>query len=270
MKLSERIAIKHPELRRKLYVAGINLKPEEYVGKKLKAATQLGILLAVFFFLITSKGGKPNLFLTIMSGIITAWFSFKLFMKEADAKIAKRAKEIDKDVLFAGRFLLVKLNSGTPLINALEEATKSYGVANDYFKQIVRDIDLGTPLEKALEKATLNCPSEKMKKILFQITNALKIGTDVTDFLEAILDEIADQQLIEIKRYGKKLNSLTMFYMLLAIVLPSLGMTMIVVIVGLLSLPLDIGLFLFINVLLIFLQFIFVTMFRAIRPNVNI
>lgn len=272
MSIINSIVAKKPDLKRKLYTAAMGTTAEDYVSQKLKLAVYLGIGLAAFTFFITGAKGEPidAIIKGILVGAIGALLGFQILMRQVDAQISKRAKLIDKDVLFAGRFLMVKLNSGRPLINALEDATKSYGIANEYFREIVKDIDLGTPLERALEKATINCPSQKLKKILFQITNALKIGTDVTDFLEAILDEVADQQLIEIQRYGKKLSSLTMFYMLFAIVMPSLGMTMIVVVISLLNVNITMSTFFLVIALLIFLQFIFLTMFRSIRPNVHI
>ncbi len=263
------IVARHPELKRKLYTAALDITPEEYVSKKVKSAAQLSIMIGVLIFFIVAKKGGSLILPFAVAGIFYVIF-FRMQMRQVDAMITKRKKEIDKDVLFAGRFLLVKLNSGTPLVNALEEASKSYGIANEFFKEIVKDIDLGTPLERALDKATENSPSDKLKKILFQISNALKIGIDVTDFLEAILDDIAEQQLIEIQRYGKKLNGLTMFYMLFAIVMPSLGMTMIVIIASLISIKMNLTAFSFVVVLLIFLQVIFLTMFQSIRPNVNI
>ncbi len=260
---------KHLELKKKLYMAALDMTPEDYVSKKIKSALQLAVMFGALSFLFVIKNHSSLLIPLFVTGLAYTIF-FKVQMKQVDSLIAKRRKEIDKDVLFAGRFLLVRLNSGMPLINALDEASKSYGVANKFFKEIVKDIDLGTPLERALDKAIDYCPSANLKKILFQISNALKIGIDVTDFLEAILDEIAEKQLIEIKRYGKKLNSISMFYMLFAIVMPSLGMTMIVVIASMVSINMNLTAFGFIVTLLIFLQIIFLVMFKAIRPNVNI
>jgi pilus assembly protein TadC len=191
-------------------------------------------------------------------------------MKGVDAKVSKRAKKIDKDVLFAGRFLLIKLNSGKPLINSLMDASQSYGVANTYFKDIVRNIDLGTPLEDALEKAMDSCPSKKMGRVLFQINNALRIGIDVTQNLEAVLEEIANEQLVEIQRYGKKLSSLTLFYMLVAVVAPSLGITMFMVVAGLVSLDIGPSTFFVFSFFLVLIEFVFLSLFKSIRPNVNI
>lgn len=267
--LFERLAKNNPQIKRKLYMAALDEQPEEYIKKAFMGALWMAAGIGFVALMLLIKQKENPLLAVIVAGIFF-WMMYRVQMKRVDAKISRRAKEIDKDVLFAGRFLLIKLNSGRPLINSLEDATKSYGISNEYFKEIIKDIDLGTPLEKALEKATTNCPSPKLKKILFQITNALKIGTNITDFLEAILDDIAQEQLIEIQRYGKKLSSITMFYMLFAIVMPSLGMTMVVVIVSLININLGKMDFMLINVVLGFLQFVFLTMFKQIRPNVHI
>jgi pilus assembly protein TadC len=182
----------------------------------------------------------------------------------------KVADDINKEVLFAGRFLLVKLNSGKPLVNALIEASQSYGVSNRYFLEIVRDIELGTPLEDAIDRAMHNSPSKHWRSILFQIQNALRLGIDVRTSLEAVLDEISHDYLLQIQRYGKKLSSITLFYLLLAVVFPSLGMTIMVVLLSFAGLQLSWGLLSVILILVVFVQVIFLRVFTSIRPRVNL
>lgn len=263
------LALRFPSLKKKLIMAGINKKPIDYVKESVNNSLFVSILFSIIVTLLMTKSGKS--FLVIIPLFMIFFFIFfMLFMKRIDAIIIKRAKEIDKDVLFAGRFLLVKLNSGKPLINSLIDASNSYGVAEKYFKEIVNDINLGTPIEEALDKASNNTPSKRFRKILFQINNALKIGVDVSTSLENTLDNISQEQLVEIQRYGKKLNSLTMFYMLIAIVLPSLGVTLISVIGSMISLNLTMQSFIVILFILILVQLIFISMFKSIRPNVNI
>jgi pilus assembly protein TadC len=256
-------------LRRKLRVAGVNKAPKEFLGQTMRSAIVVGVAISVLAFFLAQKKSLP-LILAPVAGIIFAFLSYITLLKTLDTKIHKKAKEIDKDVLFAGRFLLIKLNSGKPLINSLMEASESYGVSNTYFKQIIKNIELGTPLEKALEMASDECPSNKMKRVIFQISNALKIGIDVTQNLEAVLEEIAYEQLIEIQKYGKKLNSLTLFYMLLAVVVPSLGMTMFIVVAGLVSLNLTSSTFFIFAFFLLMIELVFLSLFKSIRPNVNI
>ncbi len=256
-------------LKKRLRMAKIDSTPDEYVGKAFTSSILFGFSAAFFAFIMMSKS-ELHIFTPILIGFFVAWVFFKINMKKVDVRIRKRAKEIDREVLFAGRFLLIKLNSGKPLINALEEASYGFGEATEYFRDIMRNIHMGTPLEKALEEGTEYCPSERLKKILFQVTNALKIGVDVTNFLEAILDEISDEELTDILRYGKKLSSLTMFYMLGAVIVPSLGMTLFVVVASLISIKLDMVAFSVIVLLLFVLQFIFITLFRSARPNMDV
>jgi len=269
MSLTNFLLNKQPLLKKKLHIAKIKTPAEEYIKKSLKQSLMFGGAAAIFLFFIMGRD-NPVILQPLIAGIVVFYLFYRLNIKKIDVAIRKQAKAIDREVLFAGRFLLIKLNSGKPLINALEEASSGFGAATDYFKDIMKQIQLGTPLEVALERATEYCPSNSLKKILFQITNALKIGVDVTNFLQAILNEIAEQQLTDIMKYGKKLSSLTMFYMLAAVVVPSLGMTLLTVVASMIGLPIDMTAFLVIALFLLFLQYIFITLFRSARPNMDV
>lgn len=267
--IASRVSSLFPNLKKEIWIAQINEKPEDYVKSKLKNSLMVAAAMAILTFFLVDKTEKSYVWILVsFIGFFT--FVFMTLMKTARAKAIKREKEIDAEVLFAGRFLLVKLNSGKPLINALIDASNSYGVANHYFKSIVHEIYMGTPLEEALSKSIKFCPSEKMKKILFQITSAIKIGIDVSVPLQATLDQIAEEQLLEIQKYGKKLSSVTMFYMLGAVVMPSLGLTMFVIIASIINFQADTTLFLTISFFLIVIELIFLSVFRSIRPNLNI
>lgn len=265
------LTYQNPGLKKKLATAKIDKSPYKYMKEVVKkTAINSGLIIIAIAIFLNKSPKFPAII--IFGTIIVVLFLYMINLKKVDAKIMKRGKDIDREVLFAGRFLLIKLNSGQPLTNAIIDASKAFGVANKYFKEIVKDIELGTPLEIALENAAFNSASKRFRKILFNINNAIKIGIDVSQSLGSILDEISDEQLIEIQRYGKKLNSLTMFYMLLAIILPSLGMTMAAVIFSMLP---NMGylaskLYWVFGVLLILIQIIFISMFKGARPNVNI
>lgn len=263
------LAARQPLLKKQLRMAKIDMSTEQFVQKSLKSAAMMGVFLFIMLFFLLTKQGMPVI-VPILGGLFIGKVMYGLNIKKASIAIAKRGKEIDRDVLFAGRFLLIKLNSGKPLINAIEEASEGFGATTEYFRDIMREIQMGTPLEDALQRGSEYCPSIHLKKILFQITNALKIGVDVTNFLEATLDEIAEHQLTEIVRYGKKLSSLTMFYMLAAIIVPSLGMTMFIVVASMMSIPLNMTVFTVIVFFLFILQFVFITLFKAARPNMEV
>lgn len=269
MSLASAIAAKNPRLKKELRMARIEKNPLEMIKLGLKFASFSTITLVILLFFLFSKSEISLLWLLVLAPLLF-WGFYKFSMLKIKAKILRRKKEIDRDVLFAGRYLLVKLNSGQPLINALVDASKSYGVANKYFKEIVREIELGKPLEKALAEESEYSPSERFRKILFQISNALKIGIDVTEFLSATLEEIAQEQIIEINRYGKKLNSITLFYMLFAVVMPSLGLTIIIIVLSMSGMALQNNFFFSILFFVAIVQVMFLAVYKAIRPNINI
>jgi len=269
MSLAYNIAAHIPNLKDKLRSAGIHKRPFEYVNDAIKNAFITALMITILSSFLILQNKLPLILIGLIF-VISYVLVFSLMLKRADVAIKQREREIDRDVLFAGRFLLVKLNSGKPLINAIFEASQSYGVAGEYFGEIVEDIKIGTPLEDALEKAYKTTPSKKFRKILFQINTALKIGVDVTASVEAILEEISQEQLIEIQRYGKKLNSIIMFYLLAAIVVPSLGITLFSIIASMISLKIDLTMFLIILFFLTIIQIIFISIIKGVRPNLNI
>jgi len=195
---------------------------------------------------------------------------FEYYLLNVKAKIRKREREINKEVLFVGRYLLVKLYSGRPLLNALIETASGRGVASKYVKEIVDDIDTGNTIESALKNAMIYSPSDKLRRILFHVNNALQLGIDVTKPLESVLEEITREEELEIKKYGKKLNTLVIFYMLAAIILPSLGMAIFIVVSSFINFPINLKTMLLLVFFIIVLQFIFITMFKSIRPMVNL
>ena len=258
-----------PGLKKDLMMARSNKEPREVVEEGIKMSIMLTLTSAFIIFLILQKSALSTLFLIPILPILLFFF-FNYRILAVKSQIAVRRNEIDRDVLFAGRYLLVKLNSGQPLVNALAEASNSYGMANKYFKEIMRDIDLGKPVEDALSEAAEYSPSRKFKKIIFQISNALKIGIDVSKFLEATLDEIVNEQILEIKEYGEKLNSITLLYLLIGVVMPSLGMTLLTMGVSVVSGVSDIVFYGMTLFGLTLLQLVFVFVYKAIRPNLNI
>ncbi len=268
-KLVQRISLFFPNLKKEIRIAHLKSTPQEFIYKNLKFSLPFSLGLTIIFFFVADKAGLP-LSLIPAAFIVIFILVFNFGFLKLKAKILKRQKEIDREVLFVGQYLLIKLYSGRPLLNALIDTTKSYGVAAKYIKEIVNDIGTGSSLENALENAMTYSPSEKFRKILFHISNALKLGIDVTVPLSAVLDEITKEQDIEIKRYGKKLNTIVIFYMLAAVVIPSIGMTLFIVVSSFINFTVSITHFLVVVFFMVIIQFLFISIFKTIRPTVNL
>ncbi|MBS3131164.1 type II secretion system F family protein [Candidatus Woesearchaeota archaeon] len=267
--LISRLSLKFPSLKKELLMARIKMQPSEFLQKSIRDAAIFSVVLTFFSFFILDKAKKSKILL-IPALIIFFFLVFRFSFLKIRASISKRAREIDREVLFVGRYLLVKLYSGRPLLNALMETSSGRGVAAKYIKEIVDDIETGNPIEKALEDATEYSPSEKLKKVLFQVNNALKLGIDVTKPLESVIHDISVEQELDVKKYGKKLNSVVIFYMLMAVVIPSIGMTMFIVVSSFINFSISFRVFLMVLFLIVMIQLVFISVFRAIRPNVNI
>ena len=264
-----RLATAFPLLKSQLRIAHLPYTPIQYLKKSLKISALYAFLFTVLFFFVLEKA-KLSLLLIFPIFIILYILLFLYSLITIKSKIMKREREIDKEVLFVGRYLIVKLYSGRPLLNALTETASSKGIAPKYIKEIVDDISTGSTIEDALNNAMAYSPSDKLRRILFQINNALQLGIDATKPLESVLREIAREEELEINKYGKKLNSLVIFYMLAAIIVPSLGTAIFIVISSLVRFPIDkTALFVFVFFIVV-LQFMFITFFKAIRPTVNL
>ncbi len=250
-------------------MAHIKEAPDVFMGGNLKKSLLFAFLSTVLFFFLLDKAGAPKFLLIVVFAVMFfVFFNFSLLTIQG--KIKKREREINQEILFVGQYLLVKLYSGKPIMNALMETAQSRGITAKSIKEIVDDIDTGSPVEVALENAANYSPSEKFRKILFQINNALKLGIDVSTPLESVISEIEDEQEIEIKKYSKKLNSIVVFYMLGAIVIPSIGMVMFIVFASFINFAIDNVVFFVVLFFIALIQVVFISLFKSIKPMVEL
>lgn len=264
-----RVAGLFPTLKSELKRAHLLYTPLQYIDRNLKITALYSFLLTALFFFVLQKA-QLSLFLLLPIFIVLFILLFGYGLLNVKAKIKKREHEIDREVLFVGNYLLVKINSGRPLLNALIETSQSKGVAAKYLKEIVDDINTGNTIEDALNKASIYSPSDKFRRILFQINNALQLGIDVTRPLESVLREITKEEEMEVGKYGKKLNTLVIFYMIGAVILPSLGVSIFIVISSFINFPIGLQGLLVVVFFIILLELVFITLFKAIRPMVNL
>lgn len=265
----ELIARSSRGLKKKLRMAHLPYSVEEFVKRSLVIGFYASLALTFVSLLVLLRFSKPLLLLLVIFPL-TFFLSYFFFMQTPAGNIKKRRREIDQEVLFAGRYLLIKMESGEPLFNSLIDASKSYGVCSKYFREIVDEINTGVPIEDALERAREESASEKFRKVLWQIITSLKTGTEVSSILRSTLKAITAEQILEIKAYGKKLNALMLFYMVAACVLPSLGMAMLIILSGFLKLTFSPAHFSLVLMFLVMVQVVFITMIKSIRPMVNL
>jgi pilus assembly protein TadC len=195
---------------------------------------------------------------------------FNYFLKVPDVKIRKKQVGISKEIVFGTRFLMIEIESGVPVYNAFINVSKVYPVIGSYYGKIIDQINMGTSMEDAINETIELVPSPNLRKILWQILNSIKTGADVTDALDSVLEQIIDEQKIAVEEYGRKLNPLAMFYMLIAVIAPSLGSTMLIIFSSFVGFKIGIAELLTMVGLLCFMQFMFYGLIKSARPAVDL
>lgn len=268
--LSDKLAKSFPHLKLHLAQAEIKTTPEKFVKQNLKLSFYLSFALVFisFLFLYKIKPGLTPLLLLIFPAIY--FMSFIYLMNIPTAKARQAVREIDREIVFAGRFLLVELSAGVPLFNAMNNVSKSYPIIGKYFREVIDRAEVGKPIDEAITEVMELTPSDNFRKLLWQIMNSLRTGADVSTALNSILDQIAREQLIQMKEYGKKLNPMVMFYLMIAVIVPSLGVTMLSLLSSFIGLSVGFGTLLGIAIGTSLVQIFFLVSIKQSRPGVSI
>jgi pilus assembly protein TadC len=269
MGLIKYIANSIPHLEEKLSQAEIQKTKEAFVRDMLKMS--LYATIALFFIFMGFKSLFKIEMLHIILVCLALYFFIFLYMtKSPDIYIIKINKEINREVIFAGRFLIVELESGISVYKALKTCAKNYKIIGKYMQEIVNKVDFGTSIEVALAEAVTKTASPNFRKVLWQLLNSLKTGADVSRSLNSVIDQITTEQTIEVKEYGRKLNPLAMFYMISAIILPSIGIIMLIVFTSFMGIKMNLTTLLAVSGLIAFVQFMFFNVIKAQRPAVEL
>ena len=167
--------------------------------------------------------------------------------------------------------LLTLLESGNSIITAMLRVSNSKSKSSKYFGNVVSEIFLGKNIEQAIDDAIRYTPSVSFRRVLEPIKKSLKTGTDIQRNLLVTLQELSKEKIIEIEEYEKKLNPLSMFYMIFGTIIPVLGIVAIVLFISLIGLKVEFFPFFFILLLgILFVQYIFIALFKATRPLVKL
>lgn len=269
LKIFERVAKSFPALGLKLRQAGMKHDPVEFVRKAAFASFYMTTFVV---FVLGAIFMRLNVLLRALYFIFPVMFVFLFFyfLKLPEVKIRQKERDIDKEIVFAGRFLVIELESGVPLYNALINVSKSYRIIGKAIREIIENIDLGATMEESIDEAIELTPSQNFRKLMWQIMNSLKTGSDVTSSLNAVVEHITREQIIAVKDYGRKLNPLAMFYMMIAVIVPSLGVTMLIVLSSFLAFEISLMTLLVVAGFVAFVQFMFIALIKSSRPSVEI
>ncbi|MDE1856870.1 MAG: type II secretion system F family protein [Candidatus Micrarchaeota archaeon] len=271
----------------RLYVEGIGNKRKglEQVLKEQKIATSLydfvermiiisamlaAVIGIVIILLFVNTGQNPVLGVVFGAVIAFAVFQMALtnFLSYPEHRTKVSTKNIERDILFASRDMIISLRSGMPLFNAITSVSTGYGEASKEFAKIVEKVQLGTPLEEALDLTIAQTQSDSFRRIMLQASVSIKAGADVVSALQSVIDQLSQERIIELRRYGQKLNAIAMFYMLFGVILPSMGIAVLTILTTFIAIfQVNATVLEFAVVGIIFLQVMFLVLIQNSRPS---
>jgi len=141
--------------------------------------------------------------------------------------VGKKVRDIERNLVFALRTMLIEIKSGVSLFDSLNViAQGNYGLLSQEFKLAIDEIETGTAEDEALQKIAMQNPSLFFRKALWQLVNGMNAGADVAVVMTELVNSIGKEQVIEINRYGGSLRLLSLIYMMMGVIIPSMGLTL--------------------------------------------
>jgi len=257
----------------KLRQAHMDISSRKYLA--MCAANNLFVFFFAFIFVwvVTAQLKDPPVSPFLVALIVSMiMVLFMLFQQRSapEIYIKKRVRNIEQNVLPALQTILIQLRSGIPLFDVLvNTAAADYGEVSREFMNVVKKINGGVPQVEALEQMALENPSNIFRSSIWQMVNGMKTGTNLSDILREIMNELAEEQLIQVEDYGAELSPLTMFYMISAVILPAIGVNFLIVLTAFMGLDVlaSKALFWTVYAFIFFIQVMFLSIIKSKRPS---
>lgn len=252
--------------------AEINVDPKLYLGKAVVSSIFFCVTTLLTLIILNLVIVLPENFIIfiILIPIFVLFMGFIYQVTYPKLIVSKRINDIESNLLFSLRHLLVEIRSGITLYDSfISLAQRDHGAISEEFKEITKKISVGIPETKALEEVMLKNPSTNFRRVLWQITNALQAGYDISDVLEDLVKELSAEHKTLIRMYGAQLNSFALIYMIFAIILPSIGICFLVILSFFSGFPISTGLLILILLVVIIFQFMFIGIVKSKRPKIE-
>jgi pilus assembly protein TadC len=262
-----------PDFKHQLYVSGINKTVKSFVEFSFLISLLMSAVIVIIlgiFLRIIERPWDETLRLTAITFAICFILFFIVIFRIPAYNIKRLAQKIEGEVAVTGRRLLIQLESGKSLVNSILDIARHEKVSSKSLEIVAYELYMGKPLEQAIRDAIRNSPSETFKKIFIQIRNSLKTGADLKHTLRVTLEDITKEKMIEFQTFGKKINTLGLFYMIFGTIGPSLGVVAFVVLLALLKVKITLVTLSAFLVVVFITQMLFIAIFSRMRPLLEI
>jgi len=228
---AERLSVAFPELQWDLKRAGYSIDATQYLAITLFITfCSLMLVGGLFSLLIFVLEYPIDIYISLGIVCIVTFFSFFYVLFLPKVEMRRREKEIDMDLDYMLKDMEIQLTAGMPLFNSIENiAEGNYGACSAVCQDIVKEVESGNSIKDVLNEYGIISASAYLRRTLWQISNAIQTGSNVKNALEAISVELQREKENRIERYGKELSLWGLIYMLMVIVAPSMGITLLLI-----------------------------------------
>ena len=268
MLLFDYYAKRMPSLGMHLKVARIEDTPQSYL-RKSTIASLVGALSVALVLLIASLGAGLHWVVAPIAFIALFPFLLYTFINKPHFNTLNARKKVESEIVSCIRFLILELKSERSLYNAIANAADNFPLIGIYLDEIIDKVKMGKTLEQSLQEAVETSPSDNLRNLYWQLLNSLQTGSDITESLKVQLEDVIEAQKIRIEEYGRELNALSLFYMMISIIIPTVGFTIVTAVLTFIGYPIKIGLLIALWLLLSIIQYFFLMMAAHRRPDVE-
>ncbi len=263
------IAISFPKLPLELKQAEIDIDAKQYGA--------IIFVLSVFYFFVMNLiaflfavrlAPKMALLVAPVVGVLAAALIFAQLAFYPKIQVKKKVRDIDSHLVFALRTILVEIKSGVSLFDSMNTiADGNYGEISKEFKKTIEKINTGGIEENVLDDMASNNPSLFFRRTIWQLVNGLKSGADISAVITSLVDSLIKEQKNQVKLYGAALKLLSLVYMMLGVIVPALGLTLLIILSTFPQIKIAEIYFWVMLLMLLAAQFMYLGMIKSKRPN---
>ncbi|MEK6959080.1 MAG: type II secretion system F family protein [archaeon] len=211
--------------------SGLNLNPDAFFAMTLFTSAFYAIATSILMIiLLIILKLTQYMYLAEMLGLIMGMMVFVKILGGASITIVRNVRSINSNLIFGLKMILVEINAGVGLFDAVViVAMHNLGEMSNVFKDIAKRLNSGEAEEEVLKDIATKNPSPFLRKVLWQIISGLKAGSPLNKVIDESLSALEREQKIEIIAYGSSLRVLTLMFMMIGVIIPSMGLTFIFV-----------------------------------------
>jgi len=269
--LGSKLSILNPYLPQKLAEAEIPLKDREYLSIAIFSSLYWFTVIFSILTFLPALVGRNLISISLPLSLLIALIAFLYINFYPNLVALKKSKDIERNLLFVVRHLYVQVRSGVSLFDAMVAVSKEdYGMISKEFERAVKEISTGKEQTAVLEEMALRVSHTGFKRIIWQIVNSLKSGADISKVLNTIANELSQEQKVKIRKYGSQLSPYALMYLMLTVILPTLGISFLIILSSFSGIKIPETFFFLILGVVVLFQIMFIGMIKSNRPSVEV